>query len=691
MKLQRLWVLLPVLVLLSAIVGESFAEVTPEDFQNPPSNYLPMNIFINKFNYNGIIPVNGDKIGAFDGEYCVGVWTLDKDFSEYSSLPTRNVRAYREYKEGSTVVDKGFVEGNPINMYILKDGTDVIAIPDTNITFFRTDSVDAQGNLIPLDEPVPFTGQGTAIIEVHSGLTKLTISTDPDTVGNTKPKVDEYLYSRIDSIDVTIQVDSSKVQEHWEFSHWTIDGVENSNEQVTVKMDVNHEVIAHFVKKQYTLTAFSQPDGVGELIPATPTLVEAESWADIFAKPIEGSGYQFSQWVVNPPLAEIENNTEASTRVKMLQNTQVTAQFVLETDTLMIDVEPENAGTTTPTAGQLHEYTFGDNVNLEATSNKGYKFKHWAEHVTSPKDTMIVLSTDSSFSVTISGNHMIHAVFEKKMYALSLSSDPIMGTIYIKKEGDADSSLAEAQQSMAYGTQVTLHAVSTDDVIYPFLNWSGDIESTENPVVVTVDTTMSITANFENTVPVELASFTVGSAPNSVTNALLLKWQTASETSNLGFEIERSISTNSDWKKIGFVEGHGTTTEAKFYEFVDDEATTQDTYFYRLKQIDTNGDYEYSHIVEFEVTAPKEFALKQNYPNPFNPSTQIVIQLKEDVDVKLVVYDLLGRQVADIVDESMKAGTHKLTFDGRELSAGVYIYQLKAGSFTAMKKMTLLK
>ena len=114
-------------------------------------------------------------------------------------------------------------------------------------------------------------------------------------------------------------------------------------------------------------------------------------------------------------------------------------------------------------------------------------------------------------------------------------------------------------------------------------------------------------------------------------------------------------------------------------------------YDYRLKQNDTNGAFEYSSTVQFDVSAPNEFALAQNFPNPFNPSTQIVFKLKEDVEVNLTVFDLLGREVATVVDRQMKAGSHKVTFDANDLSAGIYFYSLKAGSFTEMKKMTLIK
>ena len=687
MKLQRT---LNLLLLLAATLGSvAFGAVTPEDFVKPPSNYEPMNIFFHKFNYMGTIPDSGDVVGIFDNEFCVGLWTLAKPFGEYEQLPQRNVIAYKEYKENGVVVDAGFVENNAIHVYVLLDETnEVVTIPDSNLTFYRTDSLDAQGNLIPLAQPATFLGRGTAIVEVHSGQSKLTVNVDPDSAGATNPSAEEHLYSIADSVEVTLSIDSSKTKEHYAFSYWTVDGLDIYTETVAVLMTENHDVTAHFGLTNYTLSAVAQP-AVGDVLPAAPTPMQALQWADIFAKPAEGSGYKFSHWLINPPSAQIEDTMQASTRVYMDRDIQVTAVFTLETDSLMITVEPAGAGSTTPEADVLHTYNYGTTVNLNASVlMQGYQFKHWADQ---RDDTTVVLSTNVSYALLVESNYDILAVFEKEMVTLNLNVDEQRGSIYIKIEGDADSVLADTQYSIEHGTQITLWAVSTDEGKYPFDKWSGDADTMDNPIMITVTDNMTINANFEDTVPVELASFAVEYAPNSVNNALLLKWQTATETNNLGFDVERSIGTDDNWEKISFLQGYGTTSSAKSYEFIDDEATTQDVYFYRLKQIDTNGDFTYSDVVEFEVSAPSEFALKQNYPNPFNPSTNIVFQLKEDVDVTLAVFDLLGRQVMTVVDEPMKAGTHKVTFDAREISAGVYFYSLQAGTYSEIKKMTLIK
>ncbi len=88
---------------------------------------------------------------------------------------------------------------------------------------------------------------------------------------------------------------------------------------------------------------------------------------------------------------------------------------------------------------------------------------------------------------------------------------------------------------------------------------------------------------------------------------------------------------------------------------------------------------------------PTQIALSQNYPNPFNPSTVIRFELPSSQNVKLAVYDLLGREISVLVNESMNAGTHAITFDASALSSGVYVYRLEAGAYSITRKMTLVK
>ena len=148
---------------------------------------------------------------------------------------------------------------------------------------------------------------------------------------------------------------------------------------------------------------------------------------------------------------------------------------------------------------------------------------------------------------------------------------------------------------------------------------------------------------------------------------------------------------NGQFITIGHVNGNGTTTERKEYSYTDAGLQTG-TYYYRLKQVDFNGTFEYSSEVSAEVVAaPVEFALNQNYPNPFNPTTSINFSLAEPSFVKLAVYNLLGEEVQVLRNENMDAGSFNINFDAASLPSGMYLYKLETAQFTSVRKMMLMK
>ena len=190
-------------------------------------------------------------------------------------------------------------------------------------------------------------------------------------------------------------------------------------------------------------------------------------------------------------------------------------------------------------------------------------------------------------------------------------------------------------------------------------------------------------------IPVELSAFTASVSRSTVT----LKWQTASESNNQGFEIQRR--SDAGYNSIGYVQGSGTTTDVQNYIFVD-RNLIPGTYYYRLKQIDFDGTIAYSNEINVEVAVPDIFVINQNYPNPFNPTTSISFSLPVDANVSLKIFNALGQEVANLIEGNLISGLHELNFDATELTSGVYFYKIEANgidgrNFTSVKKMILTK
>ncbi len=197
-------------------------------------------------------------------------------------------------------------------------------------------------------------------------------------------------------------------------------------------------------------------------------------------------------------------------------------------------------------------------------------------------------------------------------------------------------------------------------------------------------------------VPVELATFTVTASRNRAE----LNWTTASETNNRGFEVQRRSAIETNWRVLGFVPGHGTTTQQKQYAFVD-PSLQPGAYSYRLRQLDYDGQFEFSAERNLAVQVPQRFGLAQSYPNPFfatQSGTLIRYELSnpEPVQVELRVYNLLGHEVRRLVETKQSGGYYEVRWNGRfengePVPAGIYFYELRAGGLREMKKLTLVR
>ena len=216
-------------------------------------------------------------------------------------------------------------------------------------------------------------------------------------------------------------------------------------------------------------------------------------------------------------------------------------------------------------------------------------------------------------------------------------------------------------------------------------NKGSNITTSGNSFTATLDASSVTTfvSDGNPDLPVELTSFSA----KVVGDKINLSWSTATEKNNSGFEIQRSAD-NKQFVSVGFVKGYGTTAERQSYSFVDNNMGTK--LYYRLKQIDFDGSFAYSNVVEVSAV-PQTFELSQNYPNPFNPTTKIKYSVPEKSYISLKAYNLLGEEVATLFEGYKQAGNYEVTFNGSGLSSGVYFYQLKAENFVKIKKLVLLK
>jgi hypothetical protein len=264
----------------------------------------------------------------------------------------------------------------------------------------------------------------------------------------------------------------------------------------------------------------------------------------------------------------------------------------------------------------------------------------------------------------MSGQHLQY------IYRVIASGDTLQFNQYCY---DLESGWISLANAPASGASVIVEAAMSWNLDMGITNWDSNI------------------GNYlfmNTTVPVELTSFTAVSVERNIH----LSWTTATELNNKGFEIHKLkvIPPGQDWEMIGFIEGNGTTAESRSYSFIDYDIKPG-KYYYRLKQVDFDGTFEYSHEVEVEIPAPGNFVLGQNYPNPFNPSTTIEFQLPARTFVKLNIYDVLGNHLISLISEDMVEGYHEITFDAGSLSSGVYYYKLQADNNISVKKMILLR
>ena len=213
----------------------------------------------------------------------------------------------------------------------------------------------------------------------------------------------------------------------------------------------------------------------------------------------------------------------------------------------------------------------------------------------------------------------------------------------------------------------------------------------------------TIATNYQAASSIYNADFTIGSYINNplpvnltAFNAALsngkmkISWQTAVETGNNGFDVER-LSDKSNWVTLAFIQGQGNSNSVKSYSYLDNSISKPGKYYYRLKQINNNGGFQYSNLAEADFVLPVIFSLHQNYPNPFNPNSIISYSLPTATNVKITVFNEIGEKIQVLENGFKTAGNYSVSFNGSNIPTGVYFYRIDAGNFSQVKKMIMEK
>jgi len=172
-------------------------------------------------------------------------------------------------------------------------------------------------------------------------------------------------------------------------------------------------------------------------------------------------------------------------------------------------------------------------------------------------------------------------------------------------------------------------------------------------------------------------------------NAVRLDWETTSENGNLGWDVEVSYKNTNNFTKIGFVTGAGTNNTTKTYSF-NTSLNKYGKYFYRLKQMSSDGSFSYSENVLVDYKRTRNAALT-SYPNPFNPQSTVAVYIDKAQLVTINVYNMLGQLVTTLFDGIAEECEMNFTFNGLRLSSGAYVVVMQTESNIINHKMLLLK
>lgn len=196
----------------------------------------------------------------------------------------------------------------------------------------------------------------------------------------------------------------------------------------------------------------------------------------------------------------------------------------------------------------------------------------------------------------------------------------------------------------------------------------------------------SVQGSGDISLPVELLNFAV----KQTADGCLLEWTTATESNNYGFQIDRENDVARVWETVAFITGNGNGSSVTNYSYVDNKFIEGCTVFYKLIQIDNNGQKRV--LAENSITrTPDRFLVSGNYPNPFNPSTNLRVELPEESLLKIEVINILGQTIELLAEGGRKAGKYEFSWNASNRSSGTYIFRITAKGISQERWVTVIK
>lgn len=617
--------------------------------------YLPMNIYITAATNDGIDLGAGDEIGVFDGEHCVGSIVLTEPIP-----PSGYISIIASTDDPTTPEVDGFVPGHTIT-YRLWDSNNSREITRVNLSYTLGDGT--------------FSSQGTALLSLagiytisqnvplNTGWNILSLTAIPDNT-NMLQLLDPLISS---SVLVKVQDERGYAVEQLPVIGW-INNIGNWQATEGYYMRLNGTATLNVIGPPITLP-LNIPLTNGWNIIGYPLLTEENALgvldplivANQLIKVQDEAGNAVEQLPIIGWINNIGNfKSGEGYYLKVNTNTSLTFnQPIVNPRPAFVNIEKENK--------ELNS------LLVKPTAN------HFIPIYSSPYLPMNIYIT----SATLIGGESLGAgdeigIFDGNNCVGAFALTEPIGS-YISMIASTDDPTTPAIDGFIPGHTISyrfwLSSIATEITSYTanYILGNGTFSSQGTAML-----------NFTNVLPVELISFIASSKSNSIN----LQWETATEVNNYGFEIERKVNTI--WEKIGFVAGYGNSNSPKSYSFTDNNIVGGSKFQYRLKQIDNDGQFEYSEIVEVELT-PNEYALYQNYPNPFNPVTKVRFAIPFAGKVIMKLYNSIGEEVMDIINQDYDAGYHEVEINLGQLASGIYLYKIVSNDFTSVKKLIIMK